>query len=101
MTSVADNRDRGLDVEDASWYDLVATDSFDVGARSVDTGHFHDQAIRDRLCDECKKEALELEKDTSKYAHTPADVLKDAGLELNDDDSEASVPVSTVVVPRY
>lgn len=56
MTSVADNRDRGLDVEDEScsqwplepiaddrdhrddWYDLVATNSFDVGARSVDAG---------------------------------------------------------------
>ncbi|ELY66367.1 MULTISPECIES: hypothetical protein [Natronococcus] len=56
MTSVADNRARGLDVEDEScrqwplkpivddcgrrddWYDLVATEPFSVAARSVDAG---------------------------------------------------------------
>jgi hypothetical protein len=56
MTSVADNRARGLDVEDEGcrqwplkliaddrgrrddWYDLVATEPFSVATRSVDTG---------------------------------------------------------------
>jgi hypothetical protein len=59
MTSVAENRDRGIDVEDEScrqwplepaakdrgeWFDLAATDSFDAIGESVDAG--------DRL--ECK-----------------------------------------------
>jgi hypothetical protein len=59
MTSVANNRDRGIDIEDEScrqwpfepaaedrgeWFDLVATDSFDVTGQSVDAGD----------CVECK-----------------------------------------------
>jgi hypothetical protein len=56
MTSVADSRGRGIDVEDEScsqwppvpvakdhgeWFDLVATDSFDVTGQSVDaSGQF-------------------------------------------------------------
>jgi hypothetical protein len=53
MTSVADNRDRGIGAEDEScrqcplepaaedrgeWFDLVATDSFDVTGQPVDAG---------------------------------------------------------------
>jgi hypothetical protein len=55
MTSVANNRDRGIDIEDEScrqwpfepaaedrgnWYDLAATDSFDVTGQSVGAGDY-------------------------------------------------------------
>lgn len=74
----------------------TSSGSWDFGA-----DHFHDQEIRDRLCEECKSEALGLKEDTSKYARTPAEVLEEAGLELDDDDDEASVPVTDGGRPQF